>query len=282
LESAAFHDVKASGLRLRVTERGEGPTLLLLHTALLDRTSWGALIDDLANDFRVVAPDLPGFGESVKPNETRFAYTVDAFAEVIADLFAGLALGQACVVGHGLGAAIAIRLANRFPELVSRLVLVDALCYQPKRDPVRRLALVPVVGAFVLKQLWGRRLFGSYFRSRLTGPHAPLPPPRVQHYYEAFRAPNARSSALATLRATNDTRSTRAALTRISVPSLVVWGRHDALCSASFGLLMAKQIRNAGFELLDTGHCPQEETPARLTEVVRQFARAQRAQGGTL
>ena len=93
------------------------------------------MIEDLAADFRVVVPDLPGFGESVKPAEGRFPYTVDAFAEVVADLFAGLALGQACVIGHGLGAAIAIRLANRFPELVSRLVLVDALCYQPSAIP---------------------------------------------------------------------------------------------------------------------------------------------------
>ena len=89
---------------------------------------------------------------------------------------------------------------------------------------------------------------------------------RLQHYYDAFRAPDARSSALATLRATNDTRSTRAAPDSdfCSVSGRLGPSRRDLL--GQLRPAYGKQIRNAGFELLDTGHCPQEETPKRLTE----------------
>ena len=64
-------------------------------------------------EFRLVAPDFPGFGESEKPPTSRFSYDVDSFAEVVADLYAGLDLGRAAVVGHATRAA---RLPSRSPR----------------------------------------------------------------------------------------------------------------------------------------------------------------------
>src|SRR5690606_29935356 len=132
------------------------PPLLLLHTALLDRTSWNRTLEGLATSFRVVAPDLPGFGESEKPGPRRFGYTLGEFTHVVTDLFAALELGKAHVVGHGLGGAISIALASSHPELVSRLVLVDALCYPTRPDVARRVASIPILGGLLFKQVSGR------------------------------------------------------------------------------------------------------------------------------
>ena len=99
-------DVTASGVRLRVVERGTGPKLLLLHSLFMDHSTWDPLAQDLAKDFCVITPDLPGYGESEKPAPSRFAYDVAAFTSAIADLYAALSLGRATVVGHGLGGAI--------------------------------------------------------------------------------------------------------------------------------------------------------------------------------
>src|SRR5262245_55946969 len=82
---------------------------------------------------------------------TRFPYGVDAFVESVADLYAGLALGRAAVVGHGLGGAVALSLAARHPELVARLVLIDALCGPIRPGLHGRMALLPLFGGFVLK-----------------------------------------------------------------------------------------------------------------------------------
>ena len=270
-----FRDVKASGIRLRVTDIGEGPTLLLLHTSLLDRTCWNQTLE-LFSDFRVVAPDLPGFGESEKPPLGRFAYTVSAFAHAVTDLFAGLDLGQACVVGHGLGGAIAISIASRSPELVSRLSLVDSLCYPTRLDASRRVALFPLVGGFWFKQLWSKTMFRAYCREVLTGPRQPLATSRVDHYYDVFNTPSARNSALATFRATRDTRSVVADIARVTAPTLVVWGRDDAIYPAALGQRLSRDLRSAGFQLLDSGHTPCEEHPEALARVLRKFCLAQR------
>lgn len=275
MRQLTYRDVKVSGIRLRVSEAGSGPAVLLLHTAFMDRTCWNAVIEALAPRFRVVAPDLPGFGESEKPAESRFSYTVEAFAHVVTDLFAGLELGQGCVVGHGLGGAVAICLASRHPELVSRLMLVDALCYPARLDPTRRLSLIPIVGSFLFKQLWGKALFRSYFRDVLSA--QAIAPQRIDHYYAAFNTPAARNSTFAALRATQDTRTVVAAVSRIQVPTLVVWGRYDAVYPAALGQRLAREVRGAGFELLDCGHSPPEEQAARLGEVSKKFFLAERA-----
>lgn len=270
-------DIKASGARLRVTEMGEGPALVLLHSLLFNRATWDAVLPELAQHFRVIAPDLPGFGESEKPSPARFAYTLAAFSHALADLYAGLRFGPAAVVGHGLGGAIAIALAARHPELVSRLVLVDAQCYRTKPDPLRRLALLPVIGGFGVKQLWGRGAFHRYFRECVFSEPGPASDEQVDRYYELFNPPAARVSVLATLRATLDTRSVVADTARIVAPTLVIWGRHDALYPHSFAARLAKEIRGAGLELMTTGHAPHEEQPKAFVEVVTRFCKAQRA-----
>jgi pimeloyl-ACP methyl ester carboxylesterase len=270
-------DVKANGVRLRVAETGSGPSLLLLHGLFMDHSTWDPLGDLLSREYRVVAPDLPGFGQSEKPPESRFPYGISAFADAVVDLYAGLELGRAILVGHALGGAVAITLAARHPELISRLVLIDALCYPPSPDLAHRVALAPLVGGFAFKQLWGKSAFKAYFKESYLSRDTRIPSARVDHYYELFNAPAARASALATLRATRDTRSVVAYLARITMPTLVLWGSDDTLYPAALGHRMAREIREAGFQLLSTGHVPHEEQPGAVAEAIERFCHAPRA-----
>jgi pimeloyl-ACP methyl ester carboxylesterase len=269
-------DVTASGIRLRVVEAGSGAPVVLLHGLFFDHRTWDYVIDDLEREFRLVAPDFPGFGESEKPAAARFPYGIDAFTEAVADLYGGLGLSRAAVVGHGLGGAVALTLAANHPELVSRLVLVDALCHAADPDWRRRLVLAPFVGSFVLRQLWGRSAFRAYFRDVELSPRARVSTERIDGYYESFNSPAARGSTLATLRATMDTRAVVARIARVQCDTLVVWGRDDRLQPAALGQRLARQMRHAGFELLDTGHAPQEEQPAALAQLIARFLRDER------
>lgn len=271
MPAALVHrEIKASGVRLRVVEAGSGPPLVLVHGMFADHTSWDDVIDLLSDDFRIVAVDLPGFGTSEKPSPSRFRYDVDAFAGVLADLYAALGLGRAALVGHGLGGAAAIAVAAHHPELVSRLVVVDALCYEARPDLLRRVALAPLIGGFAFKQLWGRAIFRSYFKSRALG-RSSSSPQRIDHYYDAFNSPTARGTALATLRNTADTRSVLANVRRVKAPVLVLWGRHDRIYPAGFGQRLARELHGAGFELFDAGHAPHEERPEQFAAVLRRF-----------
>ncbi len=277
-DALGHRDIRASNVRLRVAEAGSGSPLILVHGMFADYSTWDQVVEQLSDDFRIAAPDLPGFGASEKPPSSRFEYGINGFANAIADLYAGLGLGRAALVGHGLGGAAAIAVAARYPELVSRLVLVDSVCYDVQPDVLRRVALAPLVGGFVFKQLWGRATFRSYFKGRALG-KGTHSPERIDRYYEAFNSPAARGSALATLRNTKDTRSVVADTSRIQAPTLVIWGRHDRIYPAGFGQRLAREIRGAGFELIDSGHSPQEEQPRQFSQVLRRFLLNERPSG---
>lgn len=264
-------DVTASGVRLRVVEDGEGPPIVLVHGMFVDSRSWDGVRGKLRDGFRVITPDLPGFGQSEKPPPNRFPYGIDAFSEAVADLYAGLELGRSALVGHGLGGAVALTLAAQHPELVSHLILVGPLSYGERPRFESQLARLPFVGNLVFKQLVGRGLFRAYFRERLLSPGARVESDRIDAFYDAFNSPAARGSALATLRSAADTRTVIARTTRIQTPTLVLWGRGDALYPPSFGPRLAREIRGAAFDLLDTGHLSQEERPDELAFHIARF-----------
>jgi pimeloyl-ACP methyl ester carboxylesterase len=269
VSAVVYRDVTASGVRVRVAESGSGPAMLLLHGLFLDNSTWNGLRQRLAETHRVVTPDLPGFGASEKPHPRRFAYAVDSFAEVVADLYAALELGRATVVGHCLGGAVAITLAARHPELVSELALVCPLSEDPNLGAYGRLGLLPVIGGLVLKQLWNRQVFSAFFRQQLS--HGGIAASAIDAYYEAFDEPAARTSAHEALRALGDTRQLATRLGGLRLPTLVAWGSHDLVAPPDVGRRIARSVSDARFELLDAGHLPQEERPQELGNVLLRF-----------
>jgi pimeloyl-ACP methyl ester carboxylesterase len=281
VSAVLYRDVTASGVRVRVAESGGGPTLLLLHGLFLDNSTWNGVRAELSRSYRVVTPDLPGFGASEKPHPSRFAYTVESFAEVVADLYAGLELGRAALVGHCLGGAIAVTLAARHPELVSELVLVDALMEAPRLGAYGWLGLMPVVGGVVLRQVWNRAVFGAFFRAQLVAERNAVGAAAIDAYYEAFNDPAARASVHATLQRGLDVRPLSARAGGLRLPTLVAWGGADRVVPPDVGRRLARAIKDSRFELLDAGHAPQEERPAEFANVMARFLTERHAGGNS-
>ncbi len=266
-------DVNARGARVRFVEAGEGPALLLLHDYLASHVAWEDALIALAARFRVIAPDLPGFGESEKPSPSRYPYTYSSFAESLVDLIAALDLTRVSVCGHALGGAVALTMAADHPDVVDRLVLVAPAVYSSPVDAVARLARQPVVGPLFFKQLYGIRLFRNHFRRNVYGAGARVPDERIDYLYEVFNAPAAREAAYATLMAMLDTRSLVARVPRITAPTLVAWGRHDPSNPITDGRRLAREIRGARFDVFECGHSPIEECPGPFAAAVTSFLR---------
>lgn len=276
--SRESRDVTVRGVRMRVVEAGRrgNPPLLLLHGFLVSHASFDDVIEPFARHFHVIAPDLIGFGESEKPSAARYAYGIDAFAESVADVVAAFDIGRTSVIGHGMGGAVALTLAARHAELVSRLVLVDPLCY-PHPLPLRaRMPLWPVVGPILFKQLLGRGMFRARFREEVFGDEVERPHARIDRYYDTFNAPEARESAYAVMRAIGDVSPIVARVGRVNCPTLVVWGRQDALYPVAFAPRLAREIREARLHVFETGHSPHEENPTAFVSVVSEFLEGRR------
>jgi pimeloyl-ACP methyl ester carboxylesterase len=265
-------DVAARGARIRFVEVGDGPPLILVHDYLASRVSWEDVIPGLSAHFRVIAPDLPGFGESEKPPPGRYRYDFESFCESLADLIAALGLGRVSLCGHAMGGAVALTLAATYAHVVDKLVLVNPLVYPPRPDALSRIAAVPVVGPLVFKQLFGR----SLFRNRFLGDgHAAAgdgaASRRVDHLFELFDVPAAREAAYATMLAMLDTRPLTASVPRVTAPTLVAWGRANRGSPVEQGRRLARELGGARFEVFDCGRSPAEECPEAFTSAVVSF-----------
>ncbi len=269
-------DVATRGARIRFVEAGAGPPLVLLHDNLASHEVFGATITRLARSFRVVAPDLPGFGGSEKPSPQRYAYGYDSFAESAFDLVAALGLGRVHVCGHGMGAGVALTLAARHPAVVHRLVLVDAAVFATDEHLLDGLARVPILGGLLWRQVMGYALFKAYLHATVYAGARQVPAGRIEAFYGNFNAPAARQAAQATLAAVTDTRPLVARLPRIAAEALVVWGRDDPLAPVEHGRRLARELRGR-FEVLECGRCPPEERPDEFAATLAAFLEAREA-----
>jgi pimeloyl-ACP methyl ester carboxylesterase len=256
-------DVAARGARIRFVEAGSGPPLVLVHDYLASRVAWDDVLPRLADRFRVIVPDLPGFGESEKPPPSRYRYDFVAFSESLIDLLAALGLGRVSLCGHAMGGSVALTMAASHAHVVEKLVLVNPLVYPPRPDPLSRIAGVPVLGPLVFKQLYGR----SLFRLRFAGSAAA----RREHLFELFDVPAAREAAYATMCAMLDTRPLTASVPRVTAPTLVAWGRANRSSPVDQGRRLARELRAARFEVFDCGPSPAEEVPAAFATAVTAF-----------
>jgi pimeloyl-ACP methyl ester carboxylesterase len=128
--------IDVPGARVHLVERGKGPALLLVHglAGQLSHFTYG-IVDQLATEYRVVAVDRPGSGYSVRMPGCSAA--LGAQADTLAALIDTLQLGRPVVVGHSLGGAVALALAQRHPGRVAGLALVAPLTH-----PVQEVAAV--------------------------------------------------------------------------------------------------------------------------------------------
>jgi pimeloyl-ACP methyl ester carboxylesterase len=275
--SSTSHDVAARGARIRFVEAGSGAPLILLHDYLASRVVWDDVLPGLATRFRVIAPDLPGFGESEKPPPGRYRYDFDAFAESLVDLIAAVGLGRVSLCGHALGGAIALTVAASHPDLVDKLVLVNPLVYPPRPDALSRIVGVPLLGPLLFKQLYGRTLFRNRFLGReraddqSASSASSASSQRVDHLFELFDVPAAREAAYATMHAMLDTRPLTASVPRVKAPAMVAWGRASRSSPFEHGRRLARELGGARFEVFDCGPSPAEEMPEAFARAVTTF-----------
>lgn len=271
-------DIGARGVRLRSTEWSteeskDRDALLIIPGVLCPRQSFAPLAKHLAQRFRVVTFDFPGFGESEKPAPRRFDYNIETFADAVVDLLSGLQLARAHLLGHGVGGAVALHVAARSSENVRRLGLIAPLAYPHPVSSLHRRLVGPLLGGIFFRQVLGERLYTSLFKEYIC---ATTTSSAIARNYEAISSPAARGALLATLRACLDTRSTTANARRTRASTLVIWGREDKIFPVEAARSLSREMPDAGLAILPTGHAPHEEAPGMTAEILIPFFEGRR------
>ncbi|MCT7378046.1 alpha/beta fold hydrolase [Chelativorans salis] len=214
-----------AGISTAVLEGGDGPPIVLLHGPGEYAAKWIGVFPDLVRSYRVIAPDMPGHGNSVVPGGPIEA---DRVLEWLGALIEHTCPNPPALIGQVLGGAIAARFASRHGERLSRLVLVDALGlapFQPAPEFGRALAdFIADPTEDTHDRLWRQCAFDL---DRLRD--------RMGDSWERIKAYNLDRARTAALHATQQSLMEQfgmpgipeAELDRIAVPTTLIWGRHD-------------------------------------------------------
>ncbi len=243
------------------------PLLVLIHGYLVGGRCWSYIAPKLSEHFRVVMPDLPGFGESEKAVD--YPYTREAYAETILDLLAGLDAPRAHICGHSMGGAIALTLAADHADRVNKLAVINSVSYPFKPPFAGRLAAMPWIGEFMIKRLYKKAVLRDYFTKSVYAPGFKMDEEMFSYFYQCFDRPEARESAFRAFPAATDLSSLTPKVTRVKAPTLILWGELDPMFPVSFAQRLARDILGSELHTLPgCGHAPPEEQPEKTAALL--------------
>src|SRR5690349_11889515 len=140
------HEANLHGHRAVYRTVGSGPNVVLIHGMINSSRHWEAVAQRLAENYRVIAPDLIGHGDAATP---RGDYSLGAHAASIRDLLTTIGVERATIVGHSLGGGVAMQFFYQFPQRTERLVLISSGGLGQEVSPLLRGAALPGAGALL-------------------------------------------------------------------------------------------------------------------------------------
>jgi 3-oxoadipate enol-lactonase len=246
---------------VNASQSGDGPPLVLLHSLLSDRASFDRIVPQLSETFRVIVPELPGFGASEAVSGA-LAAVADRMAGAIDDCADG---EDVIVLGNGYGGFVTLQMAIRHPNIATKLILADcgAAFSESGRDAFRNMAAVSrAKGLSTITDVAMRRLFAPEFQQ--------ANPELMRDRREAFLRTDpevfrAACEALAEL-------DLRPQLGQVKVPVLVLVGEHDEATPPPMSHEIATGLPQARLKIIPgCAHVPQLQSPQAFLAAIRDF-----------
>ena len=268
-----FETLDTDAGRISTAQAGAGPTVIAIHGLGASKASFLPTLEALADDFRVVAMDLPGFGDSDKPLGA--AYHAPFFASAVVALLDALGEDRAHLIGNSLGGRVALEVGLRHPERVERLgLLAPSLAWRRPRKwagPLKyvrpELGLLPHTPQRVVRAIVDRVVPGATEGWTAAG---------IDEFMRAFLTPRGRAAFYATARQIylEEPEGEKGFWTRLAglrPDALFVWGRQDRLVPIAFARHVSETAPGARHLELNCGHVPQLERPRETHRALIEF-----------
>jgi pimeloyl-ACP methyl ester carboxylesterase len=274
-ETIASHTAEVNGVKLHYMTAGHGTPLILLHGYAETSLMWKPIIPALAERFTVIAPDLPGIGDSDIPSD---GLDMKSAAIRIHDLAKSLGVQKAEVVGHDIGLMVAYAYAAQFPTEVTKLVLMDA--FLPGVEGWEAVYNNPHIWHFrfngptpeALVQGRERTYFDYFWNDFAADKNRSIPEADRKAYAAAYARPGRMHAGweyfVSFLQAAKD--FAQLSQTKLTMPVLTIGGEK------SLGVALGQQAKVVATDatvivLKDTGHWVLEERPKETTEALQKF-----------
>lgn len=267
---------------IHYVEAGSGPLVVLLHGFPEFWYSWRNQIPSLAAaGFHVVAVDLRGYNDSSKPRAID-AYRLPELAKDIAGVITQIGEGPCVLAGHDWGGAVAWLTAMLYPELVSRLIILNsphpvAYLREMRRSPRQKwrakyqlLFHPPWLAEFVMRRFRYALLRRSLARL------GSFTSEEIERFVEAWGKPGALTGMANYYRAMRHRKGMRGLMRRIDIPTLMIWGDLDPFFTRETLRDFGEYVPDLRIEHISyVGHFVQTDAPGRVSELMIGFLKAE-------
>lgn len=268
----------SNAMTVALRDVGSGPTVLMLHNGGTSSTIWRNQIDDLSRDHRVLAVDLPGFGDSPRP---QVPPTLDSMIGLLVDLLDQHGEGPSLLVGNCMGANLSLRIARARPDLVRGVLAVNPLTEATFRSGgigfTHSMSRVAPAPARLVRSLSRRvpvlnptAVATLRFQLGRKGARMGL------HRDPELLACQRRADQMPALVDVLDDMSSYGSLDRdpsdITVPVWIMWGAENKVLDRDAGADLQRLVKPSRVEVVDEcGHLPMLEDPEKVTAVIREL-----------
>lgn len=250
------------------TLTSEVESLLLIHGWLGSAVNFKRLCDTLHSEFRIVVPDLPGFGRSERPEK---AVTLAGYVDFIDRFARECGLKSFTILGSSMGALVATHFTAKHPGKVNRVILINP--YGLRRDGklIRFFARSPSLGATTMS-LINDRFVANIVRYRLFHDHDLAPAEVIEAFTGLFHTKTGRQSVLETTCCLIGEETMDDVLPSISQKTLIIASRRDGSKEERWMDVYREHLTDVHFIFIDKcGHMPSAEKPKETAAAVRSF-----------
>ena len=278
---ASIHRVEADGIKMFYREAGpsDAPVVLLLHGFPTSSFQYRELIPRLAERYRVIAPDLPGFGITEVPNERQFKYSFDGLAKTILAFTDALGLTRYALYVFDYGAPTGFRLAMARPDRVTAIVSQNGNAYEEGLGdawaPIRRYWSKPSSeNREAIRTALNLEGLRREYSSGISNPDSIAPEGYTLDAALMARPGNTDIQLDLFLDYANNVKlypAFQEYFRKAQPPLLAIWGRHDPYFVPAGAEAFRRDNPNAMVQLLDTGHFALETHVEEIALATRQF-----------
>jgi pimeloyl-ACP methyl ester carboxylesterase len=251
---------KSKAMNIHYTDEGRGPALVLIHAFPLDHTMWRSQIDHFKGRFRVVAPDLRGFGKS----RPAMPWTIDDACEDIRQILDTLGIENCALAGLSMGGYVSLPFQERYPGRVNKLILANTRARAD--NDAEKSARTAMIAAL---EQGGAAILPDRMLPRLLGPNAS---PQVVQLVRSVILNTDPQAAIYAVMAMRDRADKTTVLHRIDCPALVISGEDDVISKLEEGGEMAAAIPGGRFAAIPkAGHLTNLENPQAFNKALEDF-----------
>ena len=253
--------IEIDGNAIRYIEEGTSEeNLLLIHGLGASAERWEHVIPQFAKNYRVLVPDLIGFGLSDKP---LVDYTTDYLSDFIRKFLKKLNINSVSIIGSSLGGQIGAEFTYQNNSMVEKLVLISPSGIMKHSTPA--------LDAYVMAALYPSDSSASNAFQIMSGSKN-IDKKTIKGFVQRMKLPNAKMAFMSTLLGLKDAEIISEKLVSIKSPTLIIWGENDPIIPIKYAQSFVSEIDDCRFVKMENcGHTPYVEVPDKFYKIVSDF-----------